>query len=34
MAALLLGYATAQAGGLLRRTRRYERHRGYDRSPG
>ncbi|WP_372017952.1 DUF1453 domain-containing protein [Pseudoxanthomonas sp. 10H] len=33
MAALLLGYATAQAGALWRRARRYERHRGYDRSP-
>ena len=33
VAALLLGYATAQAFGLLRRARRFERHRGYDRSP-
>lgn len=33
IAALLLGYATAQAFGLHRRVRRYERHHGYDRSP-
>ncbi|KAF1687241.1 DUF1453 domain-containing protein [Pseudoxanthomonas broegbernensis] len=33
MAALLLGYATAQAFGLYRRVRRFERHRSYDRSP-
>ncbi|WP_028916775.1 hypothetical protein [Pseudoxanthomonas sp. J35] len=32
--ALLLGYATAQSLGLYRRVRRFERHRGYDRSPG
>ena len=32
IAALLLGYATAQAFGLHRRARRYGRHRGYDRS--
>lgn len=31
--ALLLGYATAQAWGLRQRLRRYQRHRGYDRSP-
>lgn len=33
MGALLLGYATAQAWGLRHRLRRYQRHRGYDRSP-
>jgi hypothetical protein len=33
VAALLLGYATAQAFGLHRRARRFERYRGYDRSP-
>ena len=33
IAGLLLGYATAQAFGLYRRARRFERHRGYDRSP-
>jgi hypothetical protein len=33
IAALLLGYATAQTFGLYRRVRHFERHRGYDRSP-
>ena len=33
IAALLLGYATAQTFGLYSRVRHFERHRGYDRSP-
>lgn len=33
MASLLLGYAAAQAFALRHRLRRFERHRGYDRSP-
>ena len=33
VAALLLGYATAQALGLRQRARRFDRHRRYDRSP-